>query len=98
MKYHQPHAGHRERLSFPTCPPLSTGIGFAICIIGLYVSFYYNTIIAWALYYFYSSFSGTLPWASCDNPWNTPNCTNYFGRNNVTWTNFSRSPAEEFYT
>lgn len=96
MKHHQPHAGHR--LSFPTCPSLSTGIGFAICIIGLYVSFYYNTIIAWALYYFYSSFSGTLPWASCDNPWNTPNCTNYFGRNNVTWTNFSRSPAEEFYT
>ncbi|KFP09626.1 Sodium-dependent serotonin transporter, partial [Egretta garzetta] len=79
-------------------PALSPGIGFAICIIGLYVSFYYNTIIAWALYYFYSSFSGTLPWASCDNPWNTPNCTNYFGRSNVTWTNFSRSPAEEFYT
>eukprot|EP00076_Gallus_gallus_P045903 XP_025011441.1 sodium-dependent serotonin transporter-like [Gallus gallus] len=78
--------------------PIFKGIGFAICIIGLYVSFYYNTIIAWALYYFYSSFSGTLPWASCDNPWNTPNCTNYFGRNNVTWTNFSRSPAEEFYT
>nr|XP_047929958.1 sodium-dependent serotonin transporter-like isoform X2 [Anser cygnoides] len=78
--------------------PIFKGIGFAICIIGLYVSFYYNTIIAWALYYFYSSFSGTLPWASCDNPWNTPNCTNYFGRSNVTWTNFSRSPAEEFYT
>ncbi|XP_032303798.1 sodium-dependent serotonin transporter-like isoform X2 [Coturnix japonica] len=78
--------------------PIFKGIGFAICIIGLYVSFYYNTIIAWALYYFYSSFSSTLPWASCDNPWNTPNCTNYFGRNNVTWTNFSRSPAEEFYT
>ncbi|XP_009332706.1 PREDICTED: sodium-dependent serotonin transporter-like [Pygoscelis adeliae] len=78
--------------------PIFKGIGFAICIIGLYVSFYYNTIIAWALYYFYSSFSGTLPWASCDNPWNTPDCTNYFGRSNVTWTNFSRSPAEEFYT
>ncbi|KFP98070.1 Sodium-dependent serotonin transporter, partial [Leptosomus discolor] len=72
--------------------------GFAICIIGLYISFYYNTIIAWALYYLYSSFSGTLPWASCDNPWNTPDCTNYFGRSNVTWTNLSRSPAEEFYT
>uniref|UniRef100_A0A8B9TNI0 Transporter n=1 Tax=Anas platyrhynchos TaxID=8839 RepID=A0A8B9TNI0_ANAPL len=42
--------------------PIFKGIGFAICIIGLYVSFYYNTIIAWALYYFYSSFSGTLPW------------------------------------
>uniref|UniRef100_A0A8C3TAJ0 Transporter n=1 Tax=Chelydra serpentina TaxID=8475 RepID=A0A8C3TAJ0_CHESE len=78
--------------------PIFKGVGFAICIIALYVSFYYNTIIAWALYYFYSSFTGTLPWTSCDNPWNTPNCTNYFGKSNVTWTAFSKSPAEEFYT
>ncbi|RXN30850.1 sodium-dependent serotonin transporter-like protein [Labeo rohita] len=78
--------------------PIFKGIGFAICIIALYVSFYYNTIIAWALFYFYSSFSSTLPWTSCDNDWNTENCTNYFGKDNVTWTNYSRSPAEEFYT
>ncbi|XP_016321378.1 sodium-dependent serotonin transporter-like [Sinocyclocheilus anshuiensis] len=77
--------------------PIFKGIGFAICIIALYVSFYYNTIIAWALFYFYSSFSSTLPWTNCNNEWNTENCTNYFGKNNVTWTNYSRSPAEEFY-
>ncbi|KAG2471378.1 SC6A4 protein, partial [Polypterus senegalus] len=29
--------------------PIFKGIGFAICIINLYVAFYYNTIIAWAL-------------------------------------------------
>ncbi|XP_061624235.1 solute carrier family 6 member 4b isoform X3 [Phyllopteryx taeniolatus] len=74
------------------------GIGYAICVIALYVSFYYNTIIAWALFYFYSSFSTILPWTNCDNAWNTDNCTNYFGTDNVTWTNSSRSPAEEFYT
>ncbi|XP_005999512.1 solute carrier family 6 member 4b [Latimeria chalumnae] len=78
--------------------PIFKGIGFAICIIGLYVSFYYNTIIAWALFYFYSSFTTTLPWTNCNNPWNTPNCTNYFEKSNITWTNFSKSPAEEFYT
>ncbi|KAG7273138.1 hypothetical protein CRUP_034536, partial [Coryphaenoides rupestris] len=78
--------------------PIFKGIGYAICIIALYVSFYYNTIIAWALFYFYSSFTSTLPWTNCDNAWNTPDCTNYFGRDNVTWTNTSRSPAEEFYT
>ena len=77
---------------------LCPGIGFAICIIALYVSFYYNTIIAWALFYFYSSFASTLPWTNCDNVWNTENCTNYFGKDNVTWNNYSRSPAEEFYT
>ncbi|KAM4049145.1 sodium-dependent serotonin transporter-like [Anomaloglossus baeobatrachus] len=78
--------------------PIFKGIGYAICVIGLYVSFYYNTIIAWALYYLYSSFSTTLPWTNCDNTWNTANCTNYFGKNNITWTNNSKSPAEEFYT
>ncbi|CAG08517.1 unnamed protein product [Tetraodon nigroviridis] len=80
------------------CPIFKGGIGYAICVIALYVSFYYNTIIAWALFYFYSSFSSILPWTNCDNVWNTPDCTNYFGRDNITWTNFSRSPAEEFYT
>ncbi|XP_063752903.1 solute carrier family 6 member 4b [Eleginops maclovinus] len=78
--------------------PIFKGIGYAICVIALYVSFYYNTIIAWALFYFYHSFSTILPWTNCDNVWNTPDCTNYFGTDNVTWTNSSRSPAEEFYT
>lgn len=78
------------------CSP--AGIGYAICIIALYVSFYYNTIIAWALFYFYSSFTSILPWTNCENVWNTPDCTNYFDTDNVTWTNSSRSPAEEFYT
>ncbi|XP_029365793.1 solute carrier family 6 member 4b [Echeneis naucrates] len=78
--------------------PIFKGIGYAICIIALYVSFYYNTIIAWALFYFYSSFTSILPWTNCENVWNTPNCTNYFDTINVTWTNSSRSPAEEFYT
>lgn len=87
----------RDRSLYPPLSSLS-GIGYAICIIALYVSFYYNTIIAWALFYFYSSFTTILPWTNCDNVWNTPNCTNYFGMDNVTWTNSSRSPAEEFYT
>ncbi|KAL7986583.1 hypothetical protein Chor_012866 [Crotalus horridus] len=77
--------------------PIFKGIGFAICVINLYVAFYYNTIIAWALFYFCSSFAPTLPWASCSNPWNTPSCLSYFDAGNVSWTNLSKSPAEEFY-
>ncbi|XP_015746375.1 sodium-dependent serotonin transporter-like [Python bivittatus] len=77
--------------------PIFKGIGFAICVINLYVAFYYNTVIAWALCYFYSSFAHTLPWASCSNPWNTPSCISYFDSSNVSWTNHSKSPAEEFY-
>ena len=32
------------------------GIGFGICFIASYVAMYYNTIIAWALYFLFSSF------------------------------------------
>ncbi|KAK1157516.1 sodium-dependent serotonin transporter-like isoform X2 [Acipenser oxyrinchus oxyrinchus] len=79
--------------------PIFKGIGFAICIIALYIAFYYNTIMAWAMYYFLSSFNYQLPWTSCGNPWNTINCTNYLqSGDNVTWEPHSISPAEEFYT
>ncbi|XP_012684313.2 solute carrier family 6 member 4a [Clupea harengus] len=79
--------------------PIFKGIGYAICIIALYIAFYYNTIMAWALYYLLSSFRSTLPWTSCTNSWNTVNCTQYLSTDmNVSWTNASISPAEEFYT
>ncbi|KAG8230300.1 hypothetical protein J437_LFUL008491 [Ladona fulva] len=35
---------------------------------------YYNTIIGWAVYYLFTSFRSELPWTSCNNSWNTPNC------------------------
>uniref|UniRef100_A0A8C0F8I6 Transporter n=1 Tax=Bubo bubo TaxID=30461 RepID=A0A8C0F8I6_BUBBB len=78
--------------------PIFKGIGFAICIIDLYVASYYNTIMAWAFYYLVSSFTAELPWTSCTNAWNTGNCTNYFSKDNVSWSLYSISPAEEFYT
>lgn len=79
--------------------PIFKGIGFAICIIALYIAFYYNTIMAWALYYLLSSFQSTLPWSNCNNRWNTANCNSYMSTDhNVSWSNSSTSPAEEFYT
>ena len=45
----------------------------------------YNIILSWAFYYIFSSFSAVLPWATCDNEWNTPNCT-VFDRETVNLT------------
>lgn len=79
--------------------PIFKGIGFAICIIALYIAFYYNTIMAWALYYLLSSFRSVLPWTTCTNSWNTVNCNRYtWTDSNVSWSNSSTSPAHEFYT
>ncbi|KAM9812622.1 solute carrier family 6 member 4a [Syngnathus typhle] len=79
--------------------PIFKGIGFAICVIALYIAFYYNTIMAWALYYLLSSFQSTLPWTTCSNSWNTGNCHSYMSTDsNISWSNLSTSPAEEFYT
>ena len=38
------------------------------------VSWYYNTLIAWILYYMVYSFFPNLPWATCGNKWNTDAC------------------------
>ena len=31
------------------------GIGYAICVIDIYVGMFYNTVIGWAVYYFFQS-------------------------------------------
>ncbi|CAB3379347.1 Hypothetical predicted protein [Cloeon dipterum] len=54
--------------------PLFKGIGYAVALIAFYVDFYYNVIIAWALRFFIASFTYNLPWTTCDNFWNSPNC------------------------
>ena len=43
-------------------------------LIAFYTDFFYNVVIAWALHFFFASFTGNLPWMSCDNDWNTENC------------------------
>lgn len=55
---------------------LFTGVGIASVAISFIMSTYYNLVITWALYYLFSSFQDPLPWGSCNNTWNTPQCTN----------------------
>lgn len=39
--------------------------GVASMCVSLTISLYYNTIIAWILWYLFNSFQETLPWSQC---------------------------------
>ncbi|XP_047001911.1 sodium-dependent noradrenaline transporter-like [Schistocerca americana] len=54
--------------------PLFKGVGFCAVLVAFYVSFYYNVIIGWALYFLVASAAPELPWLHCNNSWNTEWC------------------------
>ncbi|KAF6779570.1 hypothetical protein AHF37_00745 [Paragonimus kellicotti] len=39
-----------------------------------YTAWYYNTVMAWLLFYMFDAMRPTLPWDSCNNWWNTNSC------------------------
>lgn len=47
------------------------GVGYATQVIVALLNIYYIIVLAWALYYLSNSFTWDLPWASCNNTWNT---------------------------
>ncbi|XP_067270430.1 sodium- and chloride-dependent creatine transporter 1 isoform X2 [Pseudorasbora parva] len=58
--------------------PLFKGLGYASMVIVFFCNTYYIMVLAWGFYYFIKSFNSTLPWSTCDNPWNTENCIEIF--------------------
>ncbi|XP_060780374.1 sodium- and chloride-dependent GABA transporter 3-like [Neoarius graeffei] len=72
-------------------------VGYAGQVIQMYGCMCYIIILAWALLYLVSSFKSQLPWASCDNIWNTNSCIALV--NNANWTRRvnSTSAATEFW-
>uniref|UniRef100_A0A671XL76 Transporter n=1 Tax=Sparus aurata TaxID=8175 RepID=A0A671XL76_SPAAU len=80
--------------------PLMEGIGYAGQMILFYGGMSYMVILAWGFLYFFSSFSGQLPWATCNNTWNTDSCmvlNNYNDTANWTSPVNSSSSVVEFW-
>lgn len=50
------------------------GLGYCMILVSGMACIYYNAVLSWIIYYLYSSFTSTLPWASCGHWWNTPTC------------------------
>nr|XP_019566858.1 PREDICTED: sodium- and chloride-dependent GABA transporter 2 isoform X3 [Rhinolophus sinicus] len=79
--------------------PIFEGIGYASQMIVILLNIYYIIVLAWALFYLFSSFTIDLPWGSCRNEWNTEHCMEFQRTNgslNVTSEN-ATSPVLEFW-
>uniref|UniRef100_A0A3B4WWF8 Transporter n=1 Tax=Seriola lalandi dorsalis TaxID=1841481 RepID=A0A3B4WWF8_SERLL len=97
-------SGQYTQEGFITCwrklCPLAQGIGYGHLVRTFY-DFSYIIIQVWALFYLVFSFTSQLPWANCDNTWNTglqildspsPNMTT-----NQTMLTNTTSAATEFW-
>ncbi|XP_004076748.3 sodium- and chloride-dependent GABA transporter ine [Oryzias latipes] len=75
-----------------TVCPLFKGVGIASVAIAFIMCTYYNVIITWALFYLFHSFQSPLPWQSCNNTWNTPNCSDH-----ATNSSYTSTASQEFF-
>ena len=48
-----------------------TGTAVGMVLVSATVASYYGVIIAWAIFYMFSSLTNKLPWDGCDHEWNT---------------------------
>jgi len=55
--------------------PAFRGLGYGMLCVTMWVALYYNLLIAWSFFYTFASMtSEELPWSTCGNWHNTPNC------------------------
>ena len=53
---------------------LRPGLGVAMVVTNTFIAGYYAVIICWCMYFFFASMATEVPWAHCDNWWNTELC------------------------
>lgn len=74
------------------------GAGISSVVVSFFLSTYYNVIIAYTLFYLFSSFRKDPPWGNCNNRWNSVDCwTRASEKLNKSRPMFPKTPEEEYY-
>lgn len=67
--------GQRIRKAAISCwnlvSPFAAGIGIASAIVSFNIGLYYNTVVAWCIYYLWSSLKSPLPFTHCPSKGNS---------------------------
>lgn len=92
--------------------PLLKGTGYAIILVNIICTIYYNVIIAYPLVFIVKSMAKELPWMHCNHEWNTVHCLELRHSRNDTAINANliqnltiipmtgsiyKTPADEFF-
>ncbi|XP_021372488.1 sodium- and chloride-dependent GABA transporter 2-like isoform X1 [Mizuhopecten yessoensis] len=76
--------------------PIFKGLGVSAMCITFIMNIYYVMVLNWSAFYFVMSLTSELPWATCDNEWNTPMCVTG-AEYNSTSTNITVDSTVEFW-
>ncbi|XP_038063797.1 sodium- and chloride-dependent glycine transporter 1-like [Patiria miniata] len=55
--------------------PILKGLSYGQFLVCFYLTISYGVVITYTFYYFFISFTSSLPWIGCGKPWNTPMCS-----------------------
>nr|XP_006012866.2 PREDICTED: sodium- and chloride-dependent creatine transporter 1-like [Latimeria chalumnae] len=78
--------------------PLFKGLGYSSLVICFFYNAYAIVVLVWTFYYIAHSFTSPLPWSTCNNSWNSANCTETFHAEeciNTTFRSLSCKDLEE---
>ena len=76
--------------------PIFKGIGYSILLLNITSLTYYGVIAAIPLIYAANSLQSVIPWMSCDNAWNSRNCSTHSTYDEENEFQYSHATVEFF--
>lgn len=83
--------------------PAFRGVGVMMVVFSSFVGIYYNTIIGYSVFYFFSTLELELPWSDCTGYWNNASqytnktCSVTFNSSTLSNTSSTLTPSDMYF-